>query len=151
MASKPEIVFRGSGVSSGVVWGRALKMDSHNRLILKVLVDDAEAEVRRFLKAIEASKEQLQALKLQLEDKVGSEHSVILETHFLILEDRMLHAEILESIRLNRSNAEWAVTQAADRLVHAYESLSDEYFRERHSDLEHVVERIISNLSGPAV
>jgi phosphotransferase system enzyme I (PtsI) len=148
MASKPEIVFRGSGVSSGVVWGRALKMDSHNRLILKVLVDDAEAEVRRFLKAIEASKEQLQALKLQLEDKVGSEHSVILETHFLILEDRMLHAEILESIRLNRSNAEWAVTQAADRLVHAYESLSDEYFRERHSDLEHVVERIISNLSG---
>ena len=38
--------------------------------------------------------------------------------------------------------------QATDRLVHAYQSLEDEYFRERHSDIEHVAERILLNLSG---
>ena len=29
MASKPEIIFQGSGVSPGVVLGQALKLDSH--------------------------------------------------------------------------------------------------------------------------
>ena len=47
MDRKAEIVFTGSGVSPGVVLGQALKFDSHNRLILKVHVDDVEAEVRQ--------------------------------------------------------------------------------------------------------
>ena len=148
MASKPEIVFQGSGVSAGVVLGQALKFDSHNRLLLKVHVDDVEAEVRRYLRAIEASKEQLKALKSRLEEKVGSEHGIILDAHLLMLEDRSLNAEILESIRNSHANAEWVLMQATDRLVHAYQSLEDEYFRERHSDIEHVAERILLNLSG---
>lgn len=148
MASKPEVMFRGSAVSSGVAWGQVLKIDSHNRLIIKVPVADVDAEVRRFLKAIEISKEQVQSLKARLEEKVGEEHGVILDTHFLILDDRMLHGEIIDSIRRNHVNTEWALIQATDRLVQAYKSLEDEYFRERHSDIEHVVERILLNLSG---
>ncbi len=148
MVSKPEKVFQGNGVSSGVVLGQALKMDSHHRLILKLHVDDVDVEARRFLKAVEASKEQLEVLKSRLEEKVGREHSIILDAHLLILEDRVLKNEILEIIRNNNANAEWAVTQATDRLVDAYESLGDEYFRERHSDIEHVAERIMLNLSG---
>ncbi len=148
MASKPERIFKGSGVSPGVVLGQALKLDSHNRLILKIHVDDAEKETRRFLRAIEASKEQLEGLKSRLEEKVGGEHGIILDAHLLMLEDRTLNAEILSIIRNNSANAEWAIIQATDRLVHAYQSLEDEYFRERHSDIEHVVERILSNLSG---
>ena len=107
MAAKPEKVFHGSGVSPGVVLGQALKFDSHNRLLLKVHVDDVEEEVRRYLRAIEASKEQLKALKSQLEEKVGSEHGIILDAHLLMLEDRSLNAEILESIRKSHANAEW--------------------------------------------
>lgn len=148
MASKPETLFRGSGVSSGIAIGQALKIDRNNQLILKLSVGDVDAEIERFLKAIEISKEQLQALKSRLEEKVGEEHGVILDTHFLILDDPTLHAEIIENIRKHHANAEWSLTQATDRLVQAYKSLDDEYFRERHSDVEHVVERILLNLLG---
>ena len=148
MDSKAEIVFTGSGVSPGVVLGQALKIDSHNRLILRIQVDDAEAEAGRYLRAIEAAKEQMETLKLRLEEKVGREHSIILDAHLLILEDRSLNAEILGIIRDSRANAEWAVVQATDRLVQAYQSLEDEYFRERHSDIGQVAERILLNLSG---
>jgi phosphoenolpyruvate-protein phosphotransferase (PTS system enzyme I) len=148
MAFKPEMIFRGSGVSSGVVIGQALKIDRNNRFILKLPIEDADAEVERFLKAIEISKEQVQALKSRLEEKVGEEHGVILDAHFLILDDRTLHVEIIETIRNHHVNTEWALIQATDRLVHAYKSLEDEYFQERHSDIEHVVERILNNLLG---
>jgi phosphoenolpyruvate-protein phosphotransferase (PTS system enzyme I) len=148
MAAKTEMVFNGSGVSPGVVLGQALKLDSHNRLILKVHVDDVEAEADRYLRAIESAKEQMETLKSRLEEKVGSEHSVILDAHLLILEDRSLNAEILAMVRNGHANAEWAVVRATAQLVHAYQSLEDEYFRERHSDIEQVAERILLNLSG---
>jgi phosphoenolpyruvate-protein phosphotransferase (PTS system enzyme I) len=148
MAARPEKIFVGNGVSPGVVFGQALKLDSHHRAILKVRVDDVEEEVRRFLRAIELAKEQLKSLKSRLEEKVGSEHGIILDAHLLMLEDPTLNGQILDSIRKSRANAEWAIVQAKDRVVRAYDSLEDEYFRERHSDIEYVVERILINLSG---
>ncbi len=148
MDLKPEKIFRGSAVSSGVVFGQALKIDSHNRPVLKLHIDNVKEEAARLVRAMDASKEQLEALKSRLEQKMGSEHGVILDAHILILEDRTLKAEILEIIRNNNVNAEWAVAEATERLVDAYESLNDEYFRERHSDIEHVAERILLNLSG---
>ncbi|MBN1569610.1 MAG: phosphoenolpyruvate--protein phosphotransferase [Acidobacteria bacterium] len=148
MASKPEKIFRGSGVSPGVVLGRALKLDSHSRFVLRMHIENVDDEIHRYLRAIEAAKEQLKALKSRLEQKLGSEHGIILDAHLLILEDKSLNAEIIDSIRKHNANADWAVMQATDRLVHAYQSLEDEYFRERHSDIEHVAERILLNLSG---
>ncbi|MEJ2247134.1 MAG: phosphoenolpyruvate-utilizing N-terminal domain-containing protein, partial [Acidobacteriota bacterium] len=148
MASKPEKVFKGNGVSPGVVFGQALKLDNSNRAVVKMHVENVEGEVRRFLKAVKQSKEQLAVLKKRLEKKIGSEHSVILDAHILILKDRALRSEILESIRKNQANSEWAVMQAMDRIVRAYESLEDEYFRERHNDIVDVMERVLLNLSG---
>ena len=148
MSAKPEIVLQGTGVSPGTAFGQLLKIDSRNRVIFKMEVKDAEAEARRFMDAIEISKRQVEALKSRLEEKVGVEHGVILDMHFLILDDRVFHNEILDSIRRHRANAEWALAQARDHFIEAYKSLEDEYFRDRFSDIEHVAERILMNLRG---
>lgn len=149
-STKPELVFQGNGVSPGVALGSALKLDSHNRVIVKMLIEDAyvEDEIERVQQAIQASKEQLQNLKQRLEEKVGPEHSFILDVHILMLEDKSLMADIMDIIRVHHANAEWAVRQATDRIRNAYQSLDDEYFRERVSDIENVVERILLNLAG---
>lgn len=148
--TKDELVFRGNGVSPGIALGIALKLDSYNRVILKTLIDDVfvEDEVQRFQHAIQTSKEQLESLKLRLQEKVGPEHGFILDVHILMLEDEGLMADIVSIIREQHANAEWAVRQATDRIRYAYQSLDDEYFRERVSDIENVVERILLNLSG---
>ena len=148
MSAKPEIALHGTGVSSGIAFGQVLKIDGRNRVIFKIAVDDVRAEERRFMEAIELSKRQVETLKLKLEEKVGGDHGVILDMHFLILDDRVFHDEILDGIRRHRANAEWALAQARDHFIEAYKSLDDEYFRERYSDIEHVAERILMNLSG---
>jgi len=148
--TKAEVLFQGNGVSPGVALGSALKLDSHNRFILKsfVLEDQVENEIERVQQAIQTSKEQLEGLKFQLEQKVGPEHGFILDVHVLMLEDKSLITDIISIIRSHGVNAEWAVRQATDRIRTAYLSLDDEYFRERVSDIENVVERILVNLSG---
>lgn len=149
-ALKPEAIFQGNGVSPGIVLGSALKIDNHNRVILKTGIEAqrVEAEVRRFQRAVQISREQLEILKPRLEEKVGHEHSYILEAHLLMLEDQSLSAEIISTIQGSRVNAEWAVRRASERIQEAYKSLEDDYFRERGSDVENVLERIILNLSG---
>ena len=148
--TKAEVVFQGNGVSQGIALGSALKLDSYNRVILKMLIDDAsvQAEIQRVRQAIQTSREQLEGLKLRLEEKLGSEHSYILDVHILMLEDKSLIADIESIIRDHHANAEWAVRLATDRIRNAYQSLDDEYFRERVSDIENVVERILLNLTG---
>ena len=148
---KIERIFQGNGVSPGIVVGQALKLGSHNRAILKFQLAHenlVEEEVLRFEEAIKVSKEQLSLLRAQLEEKIGREHAFILDVHLLMLEDRSLQAEIVDNIRKYRANAEWAVCQATDRILRAYESLEDEYFRERRGDIESAVDRILLNLSG---
>lgn len=150
-SSKIERIFQGNGVSPGIVVGQALKLGSHNRAILKFQLAHenlVEEEVLRFEEAIRVSKEQLSLLRAQLEEKIGREHAFILDVHLLMLEDRSLQAEIIDNIRKYRANAEWAVCQATDRILRAYESLEDEYFRERRGDIESAVDRILLNLSG---
>jgi len=149
-AAKPEQIFEGNGVSPGISLGQALKLDSYNRVILKILLEDSlvEEEVKRVQRAIQASREQLERLKLRFEEKVGRERSFILDAHILMLEDRRWGSEIEALIRNTRANAEWAVRQTTEGMRRAYESLEDEYFRDRVIDIENVVERILANLAG---
>jgi phosphotransferase system enzyme I (PtsI) len=130
--------------------GQVLKLHSHNRFVFKLYVDDVhlDEEVARLEAAIRMSGDQLQSLKSQLAQKVGHEHSFILEAHLLMLEDHTLISEIISTIRGTHANAEWAVLQATERLRKAVASLHDEYLRERASDIENVAERILANLSG---
>jgi len=149
-STKIEVLFQGNGVSPGIALGSALKLDSYNRVILKTFIDDArlEEEIERVQQAMQTSREQLEELRLRLEKKVGPEHGFILDVHILMLEDKSLIEDIISIIRIHGVNAEWAVRQATDRIRNAYQSLDDQYFRERVSDIENVVERILLNLSG---
>jgi phosphotransferase system enzyme I (PtsI) len=149
-ASKEEKIFVGNGVSPGLALGQALRLDSHDRAILRVkIADDAiDAELQRFHRALEISRNQLIKLKENLEAKVGIEHSFILDVHLLMLEDRHLACQIEATIRKAHCNAEWALRLSSDRIWRAYASMEDEYFRERGNDVENVVERILSNLAG---
>ena len=148
--TRAEIVFQGNGVSPGLALGNALKLDSHHRLILKMRIEESfvEAEILRVLQAVETSKKQLEGMKVQLKKRVGPEHGFILDVHILMLGDKSLIADIVKIIREERANAEWAIRQATDRIRDAYRSLDDEYFRDRVSDIENVVERILLNLAG---
>ncbi len=150
MAGKREAVFCGNGVSPGIVLGQALKLDSQHRVVLRARVPAhlIDEEVSRLETAIATSREQLETLKERLEKEVGFKQSYILDAHLLMLDDRSLIAEMAGIIRQEQANAEWAVRCVEDRIRRAYLSLDDQYFRERVSDIESVLERLILNLSG---
>jgi phosphotransferase system enzyme I (PtsI) len=106
------------------------------------------AEVRRFRRAIEKSKHQLKEIKEKIVAEEVRRHFFILDVHLMILQDKMLIQDTIGVIINRKINAEWALDIIIGRLNDAFDTIEDEYLRERKNDLNYVSQRIFRNLLG---
>ena len=107
-------------------------------------------ELQRLSKAIERTRAQLSRVKDQVRKKVGEEHSFILEAHLLMLEDKSMRANLEKIIKEEECRSEWALSRVNAKYKRLFESISDEYFRQRESDITDVLTKIYRNLEAPS-
>ena len=145
-----EIHWQGLGVSEGIVIGRVLRMHSGTRYVYRARIDEAdiERELRRFRAAVRLGARQLQKIKERAEVQLGKDHAYIFDAHLLLLEDKKLIRDVEAYIVEERANAEWALKVVGDQLLSVYSEIKDEYLRERGSDIDDVVQRLLVALSG---
>ncbi|HZN07270.1 MAG TPA: phosphoenolpyruvate--protein phosphotransferase [Pyrinomonadaceae bacterium] len=145
-----ELRCKGLGVSDGLVIGRVLRLQDGTREVYRAQIAEAdiERERRRFRAAVRLSRRQLEAIKDRAEKELGRGHAYIFDAHLLFLEDAKLTRDVEDYIVKQRSNAEWAAKVVGDRLLSIYTQINDEYLRERGSDIEDVIQRLLANLTG---
>ena len=150
MEPTQEIRCKGLGVSEGIVIGQVLRMHDGTQHVYHWRIDDAdlETERQRFRAAVSLASRQVLRIKEQAEKRFGKDHAYIFDAHLLLLEDEKLIGDIEQHITDERSNAEWAVKVVGDRLLHLYSQIEDDYLRERSSDIEDVMQRLLVALSG---
>ena len=148
--TKEEIRCKGLGVSEGVVIGCVLRLQDGTREVYRAEIDESELERerRRFRAAVRLSRRQLEAIKERAEKELGRGHAYIFDAHLLFLEDAKLTRDVEDYIVKEHANAEWAAKVVGDRLLSIYMQINDEYLRERGSDIEDVIQRLLVNLSG---
>ncbi len=141
---------KGLGVSDGIVIGRVLRLQDGTRDVYRAEIQDSdiEHERRRFRDAVRLSRRQLETIKERAEKELGRGHAYIFDAHLLFLEDAKLTRDVEDYIVKERSNAEWAAKVVGDRLLSIYTQINDEYLRERGSDIEDVIQRLLANLTG---
>jgi phosphotransferase system enzyme I (PtsI) len=141
---------QGIGASPGILIGKAYLVErSKVRLPQKrIQPDRVEEEVKRFLKAIQESRIQLMGIKEKILDPEVRRHSFILDVHLMILDDKMLIQDTVDTIRKKKVNAEWALDLTLEKLDMVFTTIEDEYLRERRSDLHYVSARVFRNLLG---
>ncbi len=149
-ATAQQLRCQGLGVSDGTVIGRVLRLQEGTREVYRAQIAEAdlERERRRFRAAVRLSRRQLEAIKDRAEKELGRGHAYIFDAHLLFLEDAKLTRDVEEYIVKERSNAEWAAKVVGDRLLSIYTQINDEYLRERGSDIEDVIQRLLANLTG---
>ncbi len=94
------------------------------------------------------ARQQVRSIKELAEQRFGKDHAYIFDAHLLLLEDEKLTEDIERVIAGEHANAEWAVKVVGDRLLQAYSEIKDDYLRERGSDIEDVMRRLLVALSG---
>jgi len=141
---------RGIGVSPGIALGEVLLTE---RVIFterkeSISPHKVEEELKRLKKAIKRTRGQLTQIKEQIKEKMGEEYSFIFEAHLLILEGKSLHANFERIIKEENCRAEWALSRVHDKYDKLFESLNDEYFKQRKSDITDVLARVYRNLES---
>jgi phosphotransferase system enzyme I (PtsI) len=143
----------GIAASPGIAIGRAHVVDRRRLKTPKRHVEESEVqgELDRVDAAIAASDEQLERIKRKLSEREGEDHFRIIEAHQLILHDEHLVGPTRQRIREERVNAEWALRRTVEEIKSVFDSIEEDYFRERRSDIDFVGDRILRNLLGAEV
>lgn len=146
----PSLIIKGKGVSPGISIGKAIALLKSPIPILQIFISEQEVaqEITRFKNSIELAKKQLSELKESLEKKAGKIHSLILESQLAILEDSFFINETTEKIKGHRITAEWAIQETYNELAQIFKEIPEQFFRERFTDVEDVINRIQHNLQG---
>jgi phosphotransferase system enzyme I (PtsI) len=139
---------RGIGVSPGVGIGVVFLTERVIFTSRKESISPLQKteEIARLRKAIKRTKEQLTRIKKQVKDKMGEEHSFIFEAHLMILEDKSLLKSLEKIIKEQSAKAEWALSQVHNKYLRVFDSINDEYLRQRMSDVSDVLARIYRGL-----
>lgn len=143
-------MWKGTAASGGVAFGIAVHVE---RMGLSsapelVLVDDPEAEIRRFHRGQQEALKEIDDLYHLARRDMGQEEADIFFAHKAMLEDQSLVGDMENKIRSQRFNAEYAVYESIKTYEIALSAMEDEYLRERAADLRDISQRLIQKLDG---
>ena len=144
-----EITMLGIGVSPGIVIARALLVEPGGTVKKRRISGDGSLalEQSRFRSAVARTEEKLRQVREQFA-AVMADYASIIDTHILMLRDRMIFDRTLEIITAEKINAEWALDKALGQVEVAFAKVDDTYIRGRFLDVRQVVDRIFCELSG---
>jgi len=141
---------KGIAVSPGIIIGKARLVDrSKVKILYQYLINEEQInqEVDRFKEALETAKNHIITLKDRMPDQI-KKHAFILDAHLMILDDSMLKDATIETIKKEKTNAEWALKKSVQTIRQLFDQIDDEYIQERFNDVENAAERILRNLAG---
>ena len=142
------IVMQGKGVSTGVMKGPLYFFRRQDTTVVKMCVEDTEAEKARLTQAQEKAIAQLEALAEQCRVESGEESAILFETHAMFVEDEDYVECILTCLEDESCSAEYAVQTAGEQFAAMFAAMDDAYMQARAADIRDVSQRLLNNLMG---
>lgn len=142
-------LIKGIAASDGVAIAKAyLLVEPDLTFDKNEKVTDVEREVAKFNSAIEASKVELTKIRNNAEVQLGADKAAIFDAHLLVLDDPELIQPIQDKIKNENANAATALTDVTTQFVTIFESMDNEYMKERAADIRDVSKRVLSHILG---
>ncbi len=150
-AQRQTFVFKGIGVSPGIVKGKAYLYNLVDEpLTLYKLTEPGlvAKEIRRLKGALRKTEADLREIKKNLGHLNGLDPLYIIDVYVMILKDKSFVQGTIKIIEESLVNAEWALKMTTDRYRSIFERVTDDYLRRRITDIEYVSQRILRHLAG---
>ncbi|SFE18435.1 phosphoenolpyruvate--protein phosphotransferase [Peptostreptococcus sp. D1] len=142
------MVIKGIGASPGIAIGKILVLENTEMIIEKRENSDVEKELVKLSDAVEISKAELQNVKEKVKNELGEEESEIFGAHLLVLDDPEFIGEAENKIKNESVNAEYALDSVKEMFVSIFESMDNDYMRERAADIKDVTNRVLRHILG---
>lgn len=138
----------GIGCVPGIGIGTAVVVYPHSDIdaVPRNPIDGIEEEITAFYQALETTREDMLRLSRRMKVAVAEEEHALFDVYVRILDDDSLGAEVEEVIREEKISAQAALSVVVKKHVSIFESMEDEYLRERASDFRDLGRRVLAQL-----
>ena len=144
------VILKGIPGSHGLAIGPAVIVGavSHSFVRRTVRTHEVEVEIARFAEAVARAQDGIRLVVEKVKSGSPRAETSILDAYVHMLGDELVAEGVERNIRINRQNAEWAVSNAIQELCDKFEDMEDPYLVERRHDVAFVGERLQRALSG---
>ncbi|MDK7929748.1 phosphoenolpyruvate--protein phosphotransferase [Staphylococcus hominis] len=141
-------LIKGIAASDGVAIAKAYLLVEPDLSFTNEKITDTDAEIKKFRNALEASKIELTKIRNNAEKSIGADKAAIFDAHLLVLDDPELIQPIEDKIANEKVNAPEALNEVTTQFITIFESMDNEYMRERAADIRDVSKRVLAHLLG---
>lgn len=139
-------MLKGIAASSGVAIGKVYKLEQP-----KVVIEDRacnkEEELAKFEAALAKTISDIEKVKERAAANLSEEELAVFDAHLMMAQDPELADQIKAAID-GGSTAEKATKDVSDMMVAMFESMDNDYFKERAADVRDVSFRMLCNVLG---
>lgn len=140
-------MLKGIAASSGVAIAKVYKLVQPNVEIVKREADPT-VEVKKFNDALEKTKADIEVIKSKAAKRLSEEELAVFDAHLMMAQDPEFASQIISLIENDKVNSEFAADTVSTQMVQIFESMDNDYFRERAADIKDVTYRLKCNLLG---
>lgn len=140
-------MLKGIAASSGVAIAKVYKLEQPKVEIVKKEGDPA-VETAKFNEALEKTKSDIERIKEIASKRLSDEELAVFDAHLMMASDPELASQIIAMIENDKVNAEYATDAVAMQMITIFESMDNDYMRERAADVKDVTFRLKCNLLG---
>ena len=138
----------GIAASDGVAIAKAYLLVEPDLSFDNEKVTDIDVEIAKFNHAIETSKVELTKIRNNAEENLGADKAAIFDAHLLVLDDPELIQPIEDKIKNEQVNAPTALSDVTGQFITIFESMDNEYMKERAADIRDVSKRVLAHILG---
>ena len=140
--------FRGIAASSGIAIGNAWVIDQDFAAVpcYSVAPHMLSAEKKRLTSAVQSAIGEIQDIKKQSHTILNEGLQAVLESQILMLRDKTFLASVHKELAVHNKNVEWVFVQTIQPFLEKLSQSSDEYLRERTSDIRDISRRVLKHL-----
>lgn len=132
----------GIGIGTAVVVYPSADIDA----VPRTIAEDLDHEITVFYNALEAARDDMRRLSKRIKATVAEEEHALFDVYLRILDKDSLGAEVEHVIRSEEISAQAALATVIKKHVAQFESMEDDYLRERASDFRDLGRRVLAEL-----
>lgn len=141
-------MLKGIAASAGVSTAKAYKLEAPVVTIVKATDVDPAAEVEKLEAALAKTVSDIEGVKERAAKRLSPEELEVFDAHLMMANDPELTGQMKTMIENDVVNAEYAADEVSKQMVALFESMDNDYFRERAADVKDVTFRLKCNLLG---
>ncbi|UNB45491.1 phosphoenolpyruvate--protein phosphotransferase [Staphylococcus coagulans] len=141
-------IIKGIAASDGVAIAKAYLLVEPDLSYRQETTDQPEQEIQKFNDALKNSKIELTKIRNNAEEQLGADKAAIFDAHLLVLDDPEMINPIEEKIKNDKASAPHALTEVSQNFITIFESMDNEYMKERAADIRDVSKRVLAHLLG---